>query len=157
LEKIQTAYLDQAVRAYERGFFIRNDYYNGINFAFLLNVRSAQAADPAEAIADFVDARRVRKEVVSICEQWLQDNPMPIIENAPKGALNGYLKNWYWVMATMGEAFVGLSEETSAQKVLEIAYAKVPEDWMKKSTEEQLGKLRPLLENSPLKYIKDIN
>jgi hypothetical protein len=58
--------LDEAVRAYERGFYIRNDYYNGINFAFLLNVRAAHTKDPAEAIADFIQARRVRKEVIAI-------------------------------------------------------------------------------------------
>src|SRR5205823_1570511 len=28
-------YLDDAIRAYERGFYIKNDYYNGINYAFL--------------------------------------------------------------------------------------------------------------------------
>ncbi len=33
--------LDTAITAYQRGFYIRNDYYNGINFAFLLNVRAA--------------------------------------------------------------------------------------------------------------------
>jgi hypothetical protein len=59
--------------AYERGFYLRNDYYNGINFAFLLNVRAANAAEPAEAIFDFVRARHVRKEVLSICEQWLAE------------------------------------------------------------------------------------
>src|SRR5262249_11797121 len=29
--------LDRAIRAYARGYFIKSDYYNGINFAFLLN------------------------------------------------------------------------------------------------------------------------
>ncbi len=71
------SHLDEAVRAYERGFYIRNDYYNGINFAFLLNVRAANTKDPAEAIADFIQARRVRKEVVAICECWLTANPEP--------------------------------------------------------------------------------
>ena len=33
------SYLDQAIRGYERGFYLRNDYYNGINYAFLLNER----------------------------------------------------------------------------------------------------------------------
>src|SRR4030095_9790527 len=32
--------LDKAIRSYERGFYLRNDYYNGINFAFLLNIRA---------------------------------------------------------------------------------------------------------------------
>jgi hypothetical protein len=66
-----SAVLDEAVRAYERGFYIRNDYYNGINFAFLLNVRAKNTADSEEAIADSFQARRVRKEVVKICEDWL--------------------------------------------------------------------------------------
>ncbi len=32
--------LDRAIAAYERGFYLRRDYYNGINFAFLLDQRS---------------------------------------------------------------------------------------------------------------------
>jgi hypothetical protein len=79
------SHFDEAVRAYERGFYLCNDYYNGINFAFLLNVRAANTAEPAEAISDFVQARRVRKEVLSICEQWLVDNPAPSsLEGPPK-------------------------------------------------------------------------
>jgi hypothetical protein len=35
------AHLDRAIWAHEKGFNIRNDYYNGINFAYLLNVRAA--------------------------------------------------------------------------------------------------------------------
>lgn len=146
-------FLDEAIRAYERGFFIRNDYYNGINYAFLLNVRAAESSDPAEAIADFVEARRVRKEVLSICEAWLKDNPMPNKDNVPEQAVTGYLKNWYWVMATIGEAHVGMGDEAMANEVFGEAYAKAPEGWMQESTESQLKKLKPLLENSPLRFI----
>ena len=148
-------FLDEAIRAYERGFFIRNDYYNGINFAFLLNVRAAQNPDPAEAIADFVVARKVRKEVLEICNDWMKNNPIPGNENMPKAAMNSYLNSWYWVKATMGEAYVGLGEESKAIQELEEAYTKAPETWMKSSTEEQLNKLRPLLQNSPLGMIKN--
>ena len=35
------ASLDVAVNAYERGFYLKQDYYNGINLAFLLNVRAS--------------------------------------------------------------------------------------------------------------------
>ena len=69
---------DEAVRSYERGFYLRNDYYNGINLAYLLNVRSANTATPAEAIADFVQAQRVRREVIEICQELLKsENPSP--------------------------------------------------------------------------------
>ena len=70
----ELGFLDVAVRAYERGFYLRNDYYNGINFAYLLNERAAVSTDQGEAIADFVQARRVRREVIAICEQWLRVN-----------------------------------------------------------------------------------
>jgi len=46
--------LNEAIRGYERGFYLRNDYYNGIKYAYLLNVRAAQGADLGDAIADYV-------------------------------------------------------------------------------------------------------
>ena len=55
----ESSYLDEAVRAYERGFYLRNDYYNGINYAYLLNERAAHPIGLAEAVADFVQARRI--------------------------------------------------------------------------------------------------
>ena len=59
--------LDEAVASYERGFYLKQDYYNGINLAFLLNVRAhvrRQAGDQDEAIADYVLARRARRTVL---------------------------------------------------------------------------------------------
>jgi tetratricopeptide (TPR) repeat protein len=146
--------LDEAVRAYERGFYIKNDYYNGINYAFLLNVRAAASSEPAEAIADFVEARRVRKEVLSICEQWLKDNGMPDQGKATQKTIDQYLKNQYWVKATIGEAYIGIGDETEGLRELEEAFASPVDDWMRQSTKEQIEKLRPLLNNSPLKFIR---
>ena len=147
-------YLDEAIRAYERGFYLRNDYYNGINYAFLLNIRSAQSTDPAEAIADFVQAKRVRKEVLSICEKWMANNPLPQGADAVGKELEEYWKTRYWVQATMGEAFIGLEEEATAKELLEDAYSKASSKWMQESTEIQIEKLKKLLNNSPLQFIK---
>lgn len=153
-------YLDEAIRTYERGFYIKNDYYNGINLAFLLNIRADQADERADAIADFVQARRIRKEVLSICEQWLKDHKKPKKNRGSSSedkALIEYTKNWYWVKATMAEAYLGLDKEIEANKALEEAYKDVPEAWMQKSTEEQLEQLRMLIQKSPLRYIKGSN
>ena len=133
--------LDEAVRAYERGFYLRNDYYNGINFAFLLNVRAAHATNKAEAIADFVQAQRARKEVLSIT-QSLNIDALPAADK-------------YWVMATIAEAQLGLGNEAESQTKLQEAFALATEDWMKDSTQEQMEKLRKLLADSPLKHIKE--
>lgn len=134
-------YLDEAVRGYERGFYLRNDYYNGINLAFLLNVRAAHATDRAAAIADFVQAQRIRQEVISICEALLKTPGLPETDR-------------YWAAASLAEAYIGSGDEGRGQQLLATIYATAPQGWMKKSTEEQLGKLRPMLADSPLKYVK---
>ena len=157
--------LDKAIRSYERGFYLRNDYYNGINFAYLLNIRADHlaktSADPADAaahraaaIADFVQAERVRKEVISICEQWLKSNPAPS-EQATAEAKKQYLNSKYWVVASQAEAYLGTGKKNEAEETYQQAYGFAPEGWMIDSTKEQRAKLEPLLADSPLKYVKE--
>jgi hypothetical protein len=134
-------HLDEAVRGYERGFYLRNDYYNGINLAYLLNIRAANAASRAEAITDFVQAERVRREVLAICEGLKEDKNLPETDK-------------YWVLATMAEAHLGVGDEAGAQQKFQEALATKPQQWMIESTEEQMTKLRQLRADSPLKYIK---
>lgn len=143
--------LNEAVRGYERGFYLRNDYYNGINLAYLLNVRADASADHAEAIADFVQARRIRMEVKAICEKLLTNQPVP----SDTGKLTAYWQNRYWVQATLAEAYLGLGEEGEATSLLTEAYKNAPETWMQQSTNEQLTKLKVLLAKSPLVYVKE--
>lgn len=159
--------LDKAIRSYERGFYLRNDYYNGINFAFLRNIRAAHAADLARisadsseaakhraaAIADFVQAERVRKEVLSICDQWLTSNPVPD-DKASAEAKKDYLENKYWVLATKAEAYLGMGKAPEAKAVYHEGYLFAPGSWMIDSTKEQQMKLEALLADSPLKYVK---
>lgn len=147
-------FLSQSIRAYERGFYLRNDYYNGINFAYLLNLRAYETENRADAIADFVQAQRVRKEVLAICDQWLTDNPAPTDQNPNSEALKAYRKSTYWVLATKAEASIGMGETEKGQQQLQEAYSVAPEGWMRDSTQEQINKLRPLLTKSPLVYIQ---
>ena len=161
------AALDEAVRSSERGFYLRNDYYNGINFAFLLNVRaghaagaasrasepSAAAAARAAAIADFVKAQRVREEVVSICDRWLASHPPPG-DQASDEAKTEYLKSKYWAVATKGEAFLGSGKAAEAETTYNDAFGFAPASWMTDSTKEQRAKLEPLLADSPLRYVR---
>ena len=159
--------LDKAIRSYKRGFFLRNDYYNGINFAFLLNVRAAHAASLAkasagaaesarhlaDAIADFVQAERTREEVLTICDEWIKSSPVPD-EKASEIALKQYRNNKYWVVATKAEAYLGTGKATEAKATYQEAYAFAPDPWMIESTEEQRAKLETLLADSPLKYVQ---
>jgi tetratricopeptide (TPR) repeat protein len=153
-------FLDEAVRAYERGFYLRNDHYNGINLAFLLNTRAAEPAAPAaEAIADYVQAQRVRKEVVTLCEQCLavQADSQATDDSPSEQEQQKDAANRYWVLASKGEAYFGLGLNEQADQTLQQAYALAPEPWMKTTTEEQLAKLRTLLANNPLRFITPSN
>jgi hypothetical protein len=145
----ESSYLDKAVRAYERGFYLSNDHYNGINYAYLLNERAAHPIGFAEAVADFVQARRVRQEVISICNQWLTSN----VRTEPLPAGSKFPEKQYWVLATLAEAQIGLEEEALGQQRLEEAFAAAPEEWMKDSTREQVTKLKALQATSPLKKL----
>lgn len=149
-------FLDDAVRAYERGFYLRNDYYNGINLAFLLNERAKALPDPAWAIADYMQAKRVRQEVLAICEQWLQNNPEPKAADTKDPALNEYRNSRYWVEATLAEAQIGLENEAKGSSILHEAYEKAPESWMKESTESQINKLKALLSDPPTRFIQPL-
>ena len=69
-----TQHLVRAIKYYSRGYFLRDDSYNGINLAYLLNVRADSELDPtdAEKIADFVFANRTRREVLALCDRELE-------------------------------------------------------------------------------------
>jgi hypothetical protein len=137
------------VRAYERGFYLCNDHYNGINYAYLLNERAAHPIGFAESVADFVQARRVRREVISICNQWLESNT----RTAPLLPESRFPEKRYWFLATLAEAQIGLEDEAMGQQRLEEAFAAAPEEWMKETTREQVTKLKTLLAASPLKKL----
>jgi hypothetical protein len=141
--------LAQATRAYARGYFIKNDYYNGINFAFLLNVRAARSQGD-EAIADRVLARRIRREVLLLCDTALASGVLQADE-------------LFWVGATKVEALFGLGLKADADQLKQQLlsgppptsdpgvtskykqlYVVPPVGWMIDSMNEQLGKLAAL-------------
>ena len=140
--------LARAIRAYARGFFIRSDYYNGINLAFLLNVRATNS-DGDDAIADRVLARRVRSEVLLLCDAALTTGRLKAHE-------------LFWVGATKVEALLGLGCGKEANELVlqiqagpppmsnadvyamyEKSYAP-PEGWMIDTMKRQLEELKAL-------------
>lgn len=135
------ANLDIAIHSYGKGFYLKNDYYNGINLAFLLN-RRAERSGVADAIADFVLAQRIRRQVLAICQDLLDSRRT--------------LPDEYWLRATMAEAWLGVGERDKSREALDAAFQmkSPPADWMKASTRDQLESLGKLLENSPLGQIK---
>jgi len=125
--------LDSAVAAREKGFYLKNDYSNGINLSFLYDVR-ASVSDEPDATADITMARRIRQRVLSICESLLAHE---------RADLTPQMR--YWILVTMAEAHLGLGDESNAKQYLKDAAGFHPLDWMSQTTEARLRALAELM------------
>jgi hypothetical protein len=128
-----TGALEEALFALERGFFIKRDYYNGINLAFMLDTKASDS-DPKIKEELRAMARHVRRRIKDICDKTLA-----------KQDLDKEYK--YWILATLYETCVGLGEEDEALRWKEEADNISTATWMVESTDNQIAKLRKLLNN----------
>jgi hypothetical protein len=132
--------LTEAIRAAERGFIIKRDYYNGTNLAYLLNMRASLSSGD-DKIADNVLAGRVRREVVDIATRGLET----LAANTAAGADTTTLRDEeYWLAATRAESLIALGDK-SGDDLMKEALASAPAAWMADSTKSQLDRLRKLL------------
>jgi len=132
--------IDQAIRAVERGFIIKRDYYNGTNLAYLLNWRASLSSDN-DRIADNVLANRVRREVADIAASALKALPEKSAAQEDTAALRD---EKYWIAATHAESLIALGEKPG-DELMQQVLASAPAPWMAKSTKDQLAKLQALL------------
>lgn len=123
--------LNSAIEYSIRGFYISNDYYNGINLAFLFNVR-ANLSYGDEKIADIINAKRIRKKVIEICEKLVNEK----LE---------FRSDKYWIMATLEEAYFGLGDNEKYLKFKNEAQKQSNIQWMINTTESQISKLEKLI------------
>jgi hypothetical protein len=130
--------LDEAIRSYERGFQLKDDYYNGINLAFLFDVRANESSGD-ESLADRVLAARTRRRVLDICDEEFR----AAVGDPAKFTPNDI----YWLRASRAEALFGLGRRVEAEAELTGAKAANPSpaDWMIDSTNQQLKTLEGLL------------
>lgn len=141
--------LNESIGALERGFYLKQDYYNGINLAYLLNVRSVEAlksGNKSDGIADYVLANRVRQEVIRhttllVKNMKAEGKATPSDENKKKESEI----NRYWVIASRWEAAIGLGDDLAASAWESEANAMQVADWMHETREDQGAKLRALL------------
>jgi hypothetical protein len=150
--------LDESVKAYARGYYIKNDYYNGINYAFMLDVRASCSAGD-EALVDRLLARRVRKDVLKISDRLLQAAaaaaaaPPGVKPDGPAVSPN----DLFWIGATKVEAVFGLGRRDEAKTLKAEIVEKERErlitagrdgdavKWMEASLDDQLKDLGALL------------
>ena len=147
----QASHMLDAVAAYERAFCLRNDYQSGTTLAFLLNVR-ASTSEPADAIADFVQARRIRRRIVDICTAAIRAEADGRSTTSP-AADDSVTKSRYAVRAALAEAYLALDEKTESKRWQDEAFRLAVPQALKENTIQQLAALSTLLEQSPLRFL----
>ena len=144
------ACLDNAVLAYERGFQLKQDYYNGINAAFMLYRKAAmlkkagdEAWEDAKLKADYL-----RNEVLKVALQLET-------EQLKGRAWTDFLpdaedKNFVWALYTVAEAY---NYKENPAKMLEYEEkagqlaSKFGDDFAPGSYAEQKNKIKSILQS----------
>lgn len=128
------AHFEKSVFYYERGFYIKQDYYNGINVAFMYTVRAAELAEQDEqfdAIVYYGHANLIRKKVAEICLKLFESESF-----ASRGDKE-------WVYLTLYEAYFGQGQTDEADKYM--PYIDKASDFARDSFHDQKEKLAGLM------------
>ncbi|MDH3287818.1 MAG: DUF4071 domain-containing protein [Betaproteobacteria bacterium] len=136
-------YLDRAIGFYERGFYVKQDYYNGINVAYMYTQRANLLPDRFDAIVSYGHANMIRLKVVEICKELIEDEA----SFASRG-------DKQWVYMTLAEAYQGLGR-TSDEERLGRKIESVATEFGKGSYLGQKAKLKAAIEEFERKVRPD--
>ncbi|MGP8154262.1 MAG: tetratricopeptide repeat-containing protein [Smithella sp.] len=133
----KVADLEKAIWYYERGFYITQDYYNGVNAAFLYDMKAALSKDKKSKILNHSNAIRIRQKTIQICQNIIKR----------KGFSERTDKNW--IFQSIAQSYLGLRDRNSfvAFDAEARKYSKGPFDIQ--TYDEQNAKVRKLLSSIP--------
>jgi hypothetical protein len=148
-------HLSRAIVYHQRGYYLLSNRYNAVNLAFTLNYRanSSLCKTREEQIADMIYANYTRQRILTLCEKdWdditkreSSDSNNKLSEQDRQTRQDYYNEQKFWILINKAEAHFGLGEFDAYRKAREQADAIDHADWMMRSLDEQIVKLRKLL------------
>lgn len=99
-------YLNKAIKFYSKGYHIAQDYYNGINYAFLLTTKATLGKDKFEVISYFIQSQKIREEIIKICKGIIADKSFK-----ERG-------DQHWIYQTIAQAYLGLDNIEELNKII---------------------------------------
>lgn len=111
LEK-KTEHFDLSLHYYERGYYVKQDYYNGINTAFLYTKKASEAEDVFEKYANYGQAKKIWREII---KKWTAVTLTSLFQE--RGDKE-------WIYLTLAEANYGLDNLDEEEKYLKIVSEK---------------------------------
>jgi tetratricopeptide (TPR) repeat protein len=98
--------LDRSLMFYEKGFHVRNNYYYGINVAYLLVVRASKSENLLYVIADYIRAKKIWQHIILMCQKIIDHPEFELRDD----------KMWVW--QTIGQAYLGLNDEDRLEECI---------------------------------------
>lgn len=143
----RSTYLDDAIRFYERGFYVKQDYYNGINVAFMYTLRACillREGKAFDAIVSYGHGNIIREKVAAICAALRQDQEAFVRRG-----------DRVWVLMSEAEAYRGLEKPDDLATLEAKISAVPPKDFETDSYQKQQKALTELMnefaKGTPLK------
>ena len=143
LSPLDAHYLDEAIRFYERGFYVKRDYYNGINVAYMYNQRANLQTERFEAIVNYGHANKIRQQVAEICDALIKDQA----NFAKRG-------DQEWVYLSLAEAYQGL-EQPADEALLARTIQDLASEFAKETHAQQRVKLQALMDEFKRRFRPD--
>lgn len=121
--------IEKALYYYEKGFYIKRDYYNGLNVAFLYNQLASLAREKEKAVYYSSHANAIRDKVINICEGLIRKKNISCRSDA------------VWIVETIYQALLGNGLKTKARKYLPLIMKYSAGDFDKDTLKEHVNKL----------------
>lgn len=134
--------IDKSLHYYERGFYVKQDYYNGINVAFLYALKASLSEDKFDIYSNYGQAKKIWKEIIA---KWKK------VVESPECNDRGDKE---WICLTLAEAYYGLDDNEGENKYLELGKEYMDGEFALNSYNEQKNKLKKLLEKVSTNLLK---
>jgi len=121
-------YLDEALRYYQKGFIIKNDYYNGENFATCLLLKTRKGSLSEEEIGYLkYESKKVQKQIIDIINSYIDDNEFN-----------------KWMYATLASCYFSLNNTEKHQHYQELFFDNCAQ-WERDTYLATIGMLKGLI------------
>ncbi|OJW77438.1 MAG: hypothetical protein BGO69_18220 [Bacteroidetes bacterium 46-16] len=137
----EISFLKKSLKYYERGFHIGNDYYNGINAAYLYTLLSVESEDIFDAYANFGQGNLIRKRVIEICNDIIASKIWDEREDKQ------------WVLLSLAEAYFGVGDEEKVSEIVSDVGKLFGDDFSMDSFRTQQQKLTDAIALFNAKYL----
>ncbi len=118
-------YLNKAIKFYEKGFYIDDDYYNGVNVAFLYLILANEANDKYETITGYVQSKKTYNKVADICNRLISNKNFNKREDR------------IWIFQSLSQAYLGTDKMNEYNELLEKIQNLSKGDFDKETFEKQ--------------------